>query len=291
VEEKTGDLLKLNMTGSVQILECLERPGSIVIHWDEQPMSDSESVATDTSNMTEYILQATTKNDNVFYTIYEGDNLEYTMNFAELNKTYKFRVCLYISNSTGGGVCGAWSMVKTASTSMSPHVWSEGDCMTDSDLQLYQLSNSGRTATKIFPESSRVLRSKEASYRLGQQLTFWVEETGDSSTNDGIGLMLGNKQTTKHLTQSVNAAVMTSKGTIFVNGTQMTTKLPALKKNSIVVFQASSLVNSGKSGKFRVSISVDDKEVTFDWVTSAVDSDALFFGCVFEHTGWQLSVG
>lgn len=80
-------------------------------------------MATDTSNITEYILQATTKNDGIFYTIYEGDNLEYTMNFAEPNKMYKFRVCQYMSTSTaaGGGVCGAWSVVKTASTALSPH--------------------------------------------------------------------------------------------------------------------------------------------------------------------------
>lgn len=85
-------------------------------------MSDSESVATDTSTITEYMLQGTTKNDGVFYTIYEGDNLEYTMSFADPNKTYKFRVCQYISNSsTGGGVCGAWSVVRSASTSLSPH--------------------------------------------------------------------------------------------------------------------------------------------------------------------------
>ena len=45
------------------------------------------------------------------------------MSFAEPNKTYKFRVCQYISTSAaaGGGVCGAWSVVKTASTALSPH--------------------------------------------------------------------------------------------------------------------------------------------------------------------------
>ena len=79
-------------------------------------------MATDTSNITEYILQATTKHDGIFYTIYEGDNLEYTMSFAEPNKMYKFRVCQYMSTSAaGGGVCGAWSVVKTASTALSPH--------------------------------------------------------------------------------------------------------------------------------------------------------------------------
>lgn len=80
---------------------------------------------------------------------------------------------------------------------------------------------------------------------------------------------------------------MTSKGAIIVNGTSMVTKLPSLKKNSVVVFQASRLTKE----KLRVSISVDDKEVTYDWSTPAIDTDCLYFACVFEHTGWQLSVG
>lgn len=53
-------------------------------------------------------------------------------------------------------------------------VWCEEDCRTENDLQLYQLSNGGRTATKVFPESSRILRSKEPSCQSGQQITFWV---------------------------------------------------------------------------------------------------------------------
>lgn len=80
---------------------------------------------------------------------------------------------------------------------------------------------------------------------------------------------------------------MTSKGAITVNGACMFTKLPSLKKNSVVVFQASRLTK----GKLRVSISVDDKEVTYDWTTSTSENDCLYFACVFEHTGWQLSVG
>ena len=48
----------------------------------------------------------------------------------------------------------------------------------------------------------------------------------------------------------------------------MVTKLPALKKNSIAVFH----VSKEKSGKLRVSISMDDKEVTFDWTVSVVDA-------------------
>ena len=47
--------------------------------------------------------------------------MEYTTNFAEPNKTYKFRVCQYMTTTNGGAVCGAWSVVKTAVTMLSPH--------------------------------------------------------------------------------------------------------------------------------------------------------------------------
>ena len=33
--EKSRDVLRLGMTGNVQIVECLERPGSIIVKWDE----------------------------------------------------------------------------------------------------------------------------------------------------------------------------------------------------------------------------------------------------------------
>lgn len=125
-----------------------------------------------------------------------------------------------------------------------------------------------------------------------------MEESGEISANDGIGLICGedNKQASgnnKQFNESPNTTVINSKGSIFVNGTCMTTRLPSFKKNSVIVFQASRLIRtSGVAGKYRVSISVDDKEVTFDWSTSATSEiDGLFFGCVFEHTGWQLSVG
>lgn len=69
----------------------------------------------------------------------------------------------------------------------------------------------------------------------------------------------------------------------------MVTKLPVLKKNSVAVFH----VTKEKSGKLRVSISIDEKEVTFDWTVPSIISDTnqLFFACGFEQTGWQLSVG
>lgn len=284
-ETKANDLLKVTMTGSVQIVECLERPGALIITWDEQHVSDSESVTTDTSNITEYILQYCKEGESVFHTLYEGEEMSYMMKFADTNTIYSFRVCRY--HTTGGhGVCGPWSMIKQACTSLPPHAWRTEDCETESGLQLYQISNKGRTATKVFPESSHILRSQMPSYRLSETLTFLIEETGESSANDGIGFIIHEQERSNKLTQFKNAAIMNTKGLIFVNGSPMVTKLPTIKRNSVAVFHAS----RHTAGKLRVSISVDDREVTFDW-NIVTNSDALYFACGFEHTGWQLSVG
>lgn len=167
--EKSRDLMKLGMTGNVQIIECLGRHGSIIVKWDEQHISDSESVTTDASSYTEYILQTCKEpppdgENMIFNTIYEGKEMQYTLSFVEPGKIYAFRVCQYLNSGAGSGVMGPWSMVKQAVTSLQPHVWRYKDCITDSGLELYQLSNENRTATKIFPEGSRILRSESASY-------------------------------------------------------------------------------------------------------------------------------
>ena len=285
VETKARDILMVSMTGSVQIVECAERPGAIIVSWDEQQVSDSESVTTDTSHITEYILQYAKEGEDVFHTLYEGEDMSYTMKPAEPNHIYSFRVCRY-NISAGHEGCGPWSMTKQASTMLLPHAWRISDGETESGLRLYQISNKGRTSTKVFPESSQFLRSQGASYRLGEALTFQIEETGENSNNDGLGFILHESEGNKLLPQFKNAAIMNTRGCVVVNGIQMTTKLPAVKRNSVAVFHA--VRNS--SGKLRVSISVDDKEVTFDWNTVDYSKDTLYFACRFEHTGWQVSV-
>lgn len=63
-------------------------------------------------------------------------------------------------------------------------------------------------------------------------------------------------------------------GTVFVDGNEMKTKLPPIKKGTTLTFQTEMLPN----GKVRVSVQVDDKEVTLDW--KANSSNAVGFGPV-----------
>lgn len=76
--------------------------------------------------LTEYMLQMCEENSEdgevpIFRTIYEGDDMQYTMNFAEPGRIFSFRVCQYFSGGTGSGMFGPWSMIRRASTSLDPH--------------------------------------------------------------------------------------------------------------------------------------------------------------------------
>ena len=123
-----------------------------------------------------------------------------------------------------------------------------------------------------------------------------IDEAGERSSKDGVGFITKHfEQSEEFLAFSPHSAVLNTKGNIHINGTVMTTKLPPLKRGSDITFQCNRIV----PGKLRVTISVEDKEVTFDFTTvdeedEAEDDDdfenVLDFACGFEHTGWQITV-
>lgn len=165
--------------------------------------------------------------------------------------------------------------------------WSAADCLNQNKLAVYQLSNRRKTATKVFPDCSKVLRSKTMSYRLDTALVLKIDETGDSSNGDGIGLTTGSFDfsNARQVLQCPGSVSINSKGIVYVNGVPMTTRLPPFKRGSVVVFEASRVSKE----KLRVSITMDDKLVTFDW---QVDDpcDGFYFAMGFQHSGWQISV-
>lgn len=172
---------------------------------------------------------------------------------------------------------------------MSSTEWSAEDCVNRNKLVIYQLSNHRRTATKVFPDSSKVLRSKTMSYRVGTSLQFKIDETGDDSNGDGIGLTTTSFDFSnpKQNLQCPGSVSINSKGLVYVNGTCMTTRLPLFKRGSTIIFE----VNKLNPGKVRVSISVDDKQVTFDWqIDKDDDCTKLYFAMGFQHSGWQVTV-
>ena len=127
------------------------------------------------------------------------------------------------------------------------------------------------------------------SYRVGTALQLKIDETGDDSNGDGIGLTTSSFDFSnpKQNLQCPGSASINSKGLVYVNGICMTTRLPHFKRGTIIIFE----VNQLTPGKVRVSISVDDKQVTFDWaIEEKDDCTKLYFAMGFQHSGWQVTV-
>jgi len=292
--ENVKNCLHVNILGGLQITECMEMPGGILIKWDEHE-ADSESVDTENSTVTNYTLQyasyAAEKQSNieydesslVFNTLYTGEDTQFLMAEVEVNTSFYFRVC----RSYSSGEYGPWSLTKRGWTTFPAHEWNRDDCANEAGLTAYELGNNNRTATKIFPESCKVLRSKSATYRLGLGINFKIDEAGERSSKDGIGLITKrfDKVSGELLIFSPDSIIVNTKGTIYVNGTGMVTMLPILKRGSVLSFHT----NRISPEKLRVTISIEDKAVTFDWLTGSCDNE-FSFAASFEHTGWQITV-
>lgn len=279
---------EVSMTGSLQIAELLEQPGGILVQWYDETCSDSESI-TDYSGVQEYMLQYCRtdnkgNNDSVFSTVYSGEESSHLVTDLEPHVSYTFRVCGRFGNE---GKWGSWSIPRNGITTLDQHEWSADDCFNQNKLTVYQLSNRGKTATKVFPDCSKVLRSRTMSYKLDTVLVFKIDETGDPSNGDGIGLTTASFDfsNAKQVLQCPGSVSINSKGAVYVNGSPMTTRLPQFKRNSVVMFDASRV----SKDKLRVSITVDDKLVTFDWQVDS-DCDGFFFAMGFQHSGWQVSI-
>lgn len=288
VLDAVNSLGEMSMTGTLQITELLEQPGAILVQWYDETFSDSESI-TDYSGVQEYMLQCCrTDNkgncDSVFSTVYCGEESSHLVTDLEPHVSYTFRVCGRFGNE---GKWGSWSIPRNGITTLDQHEWSAADCLNQNKLAVYQLSNRRKTATKVFPDCSKVLRSKTMSYRLDTALVLKIDETGDSSNGDGIGLTTGSFDfsNARQVLQCPGSVSINSKGVVYVNGVPMTTRLPPFKRGSVVVFEASTV----SKYKLRVSITMDDKLVTFDWQVD--DScDGFYFAMGFQHSGWQVSV-
>ncbi|KXJ28571.1 cytokine receptor-like factor 3 [Exaiptasia diaphana] len=281
---------EISMTGSLQIVTLAEQPGGMLVEWDDT-FSDSESV-TEYSGVQEYILQCCCTDNKgnhdgaVFNTVYNGEGMSHVVTDLEPHVSYTFRVCGRFGRD---GRWSSWSIPRSGMTTLDPHEWSAEDCLNMNQLAIYQLSNKRRTATKVFPDSSKVLRSKTMSYRVETALQFKIDETGDDSNGDGIGLTTSSFDfsNSKQNLQCPGSVSINSKGLVYVNGNSMTTQMPAFKRGTVIIFE----VNQLNPGKLRVSISVDDKQVTFDWaIEEKDDCTKLYFAMGFQHSGWQITV-
>ena len=93
-------------------------------------------------------------------------------------------------------------------------------------------------------------------------------------------------------------------GVVYINGQEKVTKLPSLQKDSVLVFETEVL----QKNKVRVTIEINEKIATFDWIFSEKPSqrpDALIgfglhtqddenlnlhFAMRFNNSGWKIAV-
>ena len=125
------------------------------------------------------------------------------------------------------------------------------------------------------------------SYRLNTSLVFKIDETGDPSNGDGIGLTTASFDfsNARQVLQCPGSVSINSKGVVYVNGSPMTTRMPQFRRASVVAFETSQV----SEDKLRVSITVDDKQVTFDWPVDE-NGNEFYFAMGFQHSGWQVSI-
>jgi len=72
-------------------------------------------------------------------------------------------------------------------------------------------------------------------------------------------------------------------GSVFVDGSAKTTKLPGLQQGSKITFTCESVTTD----RMRVHIDSDNKTVTYDW---KVPAQSLFFALSLGQEGWKVLV-
>lgn len=95
-------------------------------------------------------------------------------------------------------------------------------------------------------------------------------------------------------------------GTVYIDGKEKITRLPSLKRGSVLSFDTELL----QSGKVRVTVEVNDKIVTFDWpvelgkldndqkaslgfgtdIGEQDESNSLYFAMKFSNEEWKIGV-
>ncbi|XP_078230004.1 cytokine receptor-like factor 3 isoform X2 [Callithrix jacchus] len=194
------------------------------------------------------------------------------------------------------GTTSAHSSLRLLGSSNSPASASRvaGTTEWTAGFEGYSLSSRRNIALRNDSESSGVLYSRAPTYFCGQTLTFRVETVGQPDRRDSIGVC-AEKQDGYDSLQRDQAVCISTNGTVFVNGKEMTNQLPAVTSGSTVTFDIEAVTlgttNNSEGGNFklRVTISSNNREVVFDWLLDQ-SCGSLYFGCSFFYPGWKVLV-
>lgn len=267
----------------VRITQLQERPGAMLVRWAKV---DEDFSACD------YRLQyRRSTGGGAYEEAYVGGDCEVVVVHLDPQTEHLFRVS---ARQDGRSAWSPWSVPQGGSTSLAPHEWSPG-------VDGYILSSRRNIAMRCDSAPSRcpVLYSNAPTYCCGQTLTFRVSAAGQADHRDGVGVCV-ERESGRETLQRDQSVCISTKGAVFVNGKEMTNRLPALALGSAVTFDTEvvalfpassgdSLSEGGANVKLRVAIGCGSREVVFDWLLEA-RVDGLFFGCCFAHVGWKVLV-
>jgi hypothetical protein len=111
-----------------------------------------------------------------------------------------------------------------------------------------------------------------------------VDEFGPE---EGVGLAVSNGNTMADVLHTKGFVFYSFHGGVFADGLEKTTRLPAAKSGSVVTFDTDVI----QSNKVRVTIEVNDKIITFDWLLPDQSSAAAAMPFLGGMGGTQLGAG
>ncbi|XP_059470032.1 cytokine receptor-like factor 3 [Neocloeon triangulifer] len=261
---------KVSSRGPVQLTFIEEKPGALLLNWEE--VDQGRAV-----DFCQFRLQRAhgdaCHNPSLeanFHDIYRGPDASFLAKELIPGDPYTFRVC---SRAEGDQEWSAWSLPKVAITRLKHFGW-------QIDNPNYQVTNDNKIASKISSDPS-VLYSCGAQFGPGHSIEFTVLEAKECMSDEGFGL--ASKKLAGDSLFQTGTLIVNGQGSIFVDGSAKTTKLPALTLGSKVTFTCEEVA----SDRMRVHIDSDNKTVTYDW---RVPAQPLLFVLGFGQVGWKVLV-
>nr|CAD7433156.1 unnamed protein product [Timema monikensis] len=296
LQQCVANIGQVSRMGPVQITEVHEKPGALLVHWEEvgtlvDPIGawfdlgklgallvqweevDYERVVDVHSFRLQLAYGDVRGQDHLqlsnYHDAYVGPEGQHLVRDLRPGVPYTFRVCCRVEGSSDWS---AWSLPRVALTHQQPFCWGESNSN-------YLITNEKKLASKTSPEQS-VLLSRTAQFGPGHSIEFTVLECGIGCSDEGLGLVAGPVEG-ENLIQP-GCLFVNTQGSVFVDGAEKTTKLPSLQKCSKVCFTCENI----RDGKIRVNVDSDNKTVTYDWSVRC----PLYFAVCFGEMGWKVMV-
>ncbi|KAK7863037.1 hypothetical protein R5R35_010779 [Gryllus longicercus] len=264
---------RVSKMGPVQVMLVEEKPGALLVHWEEVDMERVVDVSSFRLQMA-YGDMASRNSllESNFHDVYQGPETQHLVRDLRQGEPYTFRVCCRVEGDTEWS---AWSLPHVASSNQEPFCW-------DQKNPNYTITNENKLATKVTADQS-VLFSHNEQFGPGHSIEFTILECGVGCSDEGLGLV-DVRIEGENLLQP-GALFLNSQGCVFVDGIEKTTKLPPLEKGSKVCFTCEHI----RDNKIRVNIDSNNKTVTYDWKVSSPELKVYFAVC-FGQKGWKVLV-